>query len=126
LILSRVAARRSGGKGRWVGDLAADDAYGAQELDPVGVDVGFGGGPADQGADRVVGQQVAVDLGAHHVRALGPQDLARAAQVGLDLLVSGLVLPPLVIGLRQLRRRGGGGVGDGGDQRDQERVKSSV
>jgi len=92
LIFARVAARRSGGKGRRVSDLAADDAHGAQELDPVGVDVGFGGGPADQRADRVVGQQVAVDLLADRVRLLGSQDLARSAQVGLELLVAGLVL----------------------------------
>ena len=34
----------AGGKGRRVGDPAADDAHGSQELDPVGVDVGLGGG----------------------------------------------------------------------------------
>jgi hypothetical protein len=45
----------SGGKGR-VGDPAADDTHRAQELDPVGVDVGLSGRLADQGADRVVSQ----------------------------------------------------------------------
>ena len=59
-----------GGKGRRVGDLAADEADGAQEFDSVGVDVGFGGGLADQGADGVVGEQLAVDFLAHHVRAV--------------------------------------------------------
>ena len=44
------------GKSR-VGDPAADDADGALELDAVRVDAGRGGGGADQGADRVVGEQ---------------------------------------------------------------------
>jgi hypothetical protein len=50
---TRTAARMrcccSGGKGRRVGGPAADDADGALEFDPVGVDAGFGGGLADQG-----------------------------------------------------------------------------
>src|SRR5258708_40340882 len=61
-------SRWSGGKGR-VSGPAADDADGAQEFDPVGVDAGFGGGLADQRRDGVVGEQVAVDLLADHVRA---------------------------------------------------------
>jgi hypothetical protein len=40
--------RWSGGNGRWIVDPAAHDPYGAQEFDSVGVDVGFGGGAADQ------------------------------------------------------------------------------
>ena len=40
----------------------ADNPHGAGEFDPVRVDVRFGGGPADQRADRVMGQQVTVDL----------------------------------------------------------------
>jgi hypothetical protein len=78
----------SGGKGRASGP-AADDADGAQEFHPVGVGVGFGGGPADQRRDGVVGEQVAVDLLADHVRALGPQHRARAAHAGLELIVAG-------------------------------------
>ena len=46
------------GKGRRA-DGPADDADGAGEADPVRVDVGFGGGLADQRADRMVSQQVA-------------------------------------------------------------------
>src|SRR5215831_14032585 len=94
-----IAARRpccwSGGKGR--ADGPADDADGAGELDPVGIDVGFGGGLADQRADRVVGEQVAVDLLADHARAAGPQDPAWAAQVRLELVVAGFVFPPFVV-----------------------------
>jgi hypothetical protein len=78
----------SGGEGRR--GVAADDAQGAGEFDAVGVDAGFGGGGADQGADGVVGQQVAVDFLADHVRAFGPQDAAGAAQGGLELTVGGL------------------------------------
>ena len=44
------------------GGPAADDADGALELDQVWVHSAGGGGLADQGADGVVGQQVAVDL----------------------------------------------------------------
>jgi hypothetical protein len=48
------------GKGRWFGGPAADDADGPLEFDPVWVDARLGRGPADQGADRVAGEQVAV------------------------------------------------------------------
>jgi len=107
------------GKGRRVGDPAADDAHGARELDPVGVDVGFGGRPADQGAERVMGQQVAVDFLADGVGLFRPQDLGGPAEVGFELVVAGLVFPPLVIGLRERGGGGVGGVGDGGEQGDQ-------
>ena len=102
----------------------ADDAEGAGEFDPVGIDVGFGGSPADQGADRVVGQEVAVDLLADHVRAFGAQHLPGPAQVGLDLIIAGLVFPALVVCLRQQRSGGRCHLGDRGDQRDQLAVPS--
>src|ERR1022692_4090892 len=92
---ARMRCRWSGGKGRRVRGPAADDADGPFELDPVRVDAGFGGCPADQGRQGVMGEQVAVDFLADHVRALGPQYPARAAQQGLELGVPGLVLPPL-------------------------------
>src|SRR5258708_27498644 len=88
---ARTRWRWSGGKSR-VSGPAADDADGALELDPVGVDAGGGGGCADQGADRVGGEQVAPDLLPHHVRRLRAQYLPRAAEIGLELLVPGLVL----------------------------------
>src|SRR6266704_3532935 len=100
MTLARMPPRWSGGKGRRVSGPAADDADGPLELDPVRVDAGLGGGPADQGADRVVGEQVAVDFLADHVRALGPQHPPGAAQVCLELGVPGLVFPPLVVRLR--------------------------
>jgi hypothetical protein len=59
MTVARMRSRWSGGKGRRVSGPAADDPDGALEFDPVGVDGGFGGGPADQGADRAVGEQVA-------------------------------------------------------------------
>src|SRR5215831_18733975 len=96
LTSARMRSCCSGGKGRRVGGAAADDADGALELDPVGIDARFGGRLADQGTDRVVGEEVAVDFLADHVRALGPQHLPGAAQVGLELGVPGFVLPPLM------------------------------
>src|SRR6516162_4834588 len=92
----RMRRRWSGGKSR-VGDPAADGADGPLEPDPVRVDAGRGGGGADQGADRVVGQEVAPDLLLDHVRGLRPQDPPGAAQEGLELRVGGLMLPSLVI-----------------------------
>src|SRR5712691_419277 len=94
---SRTRCCPSGGKSR-AGGPAADDADGSLELDPVGVDAGRGGGGADQGADRVVGQQVAPDLLFRQVRRLRAQDFPRAAEVGLELPVPGLAFPALVIG----------------------------
>jgi hypothetical protein len=82
------------GKGRVCGP-AADDADGAQELDPAGVDAGFGGGLADQRRDGVVDEQVAVDLLADHVRAFGRQYRAGAAQAGFELVIAGFLFPPL-------------------------------
>src|ERR1700677_3227129 len=112
---ARIRPRWSGGKSR-VSGPAADDADGALELDPVRVDAGVRGGCADQGADRVVGEQVSPDLLPDHVRGLRAQYLPRAAEAGLELLVPGLALPPLVVAAGE---DGGGGVrelGDGGDQ----------
>jgi hypothetical protein len=73
-----------------------------------------------------VGQQVAVDLLADRVRLFGPQDSARPAQVGLELVVAGFVLPPLVVGLGELFGGGLFRVGDGGDQLDQLAVPVST
>src|SRR6266498_786469 len=121
-MLAMIAARRpswwSGGKGRRAGG-AADDADGAGELVPVRIDVRFGGGLADQRADRVMGEQVAVYFLADHVRAFGPQHAARASQVGFELVISGFVLPAFVVCLRKQPGRRHGEFGEGGDQRDQ-------
>src|SRR5918997_6201935 len=80
----------SGGKGRRT-DGPAEDADGAGELDSVRVDVGLGGGLADQGADRIMGEQVAVDLLADHGRAFGPQHFGGSTQMRFELVVAGLV-----------------------------------
>ncbi len=109
-----------------VGGPAADDADGAQEFHPVGVDIGFGGSAADQGRDGVVGEQLTVDLLADHVRALGPQYRTGAAQAGLELIVAGVLFPALAVGLGQFLRGGGRGVGDGGDQGDQLAAATAV
>src|ERR1035438_7645636 len=117
MMRSRVRWRWSGGKSRAVGP-AADDADGSLELDPVRVDAGRGGGGADQGADGVVGEQVAPDLLPHHVRGFGAQYLPRAAEIGLELPVPGLVLPSLVVAAGEDGRGGVRELGDGGGQGD--------
>src|ERR1700759_4277376 len=100
-MTSGVARRwRSGGKGR-AGGLATDDADGALELDAVRVDVCLGGSLADQGAEGEMREQVAVDFLPSHVRGLRAQLPAGPAQVRLQLPVPALVLPSLVVGLRQ-------------------------
>src|SRR5262249_979441 len=99
MIAAKDRRAWSGGKGRVCGP-AADDADGAQELDPVRVDVGFGGRPADQRRAGVIGARVAVDFLEDHGRALGPQPRAGPAQAGFELIIAGLLLPPLAVGLR--------------------------
>ncbi len=64
----RAAARCSGGKGRLVGDLAADYPQGADERDPVWVEAGGFGHLVDQGSDGVEDEQVGVDLLDDHLR----------------------------------------------------------
>src|SRR5260221_361022 len=59
MTAARMRSWCSGGKGRRVGGPAADDADGALELDPVGVDAGLGGGFADQGGYGPAGGRVA-------------------------------------------------------------------
>src|SRR5690348_10355073 len=99
MIAARDRRAWSGGKGR-VSGPAADDADSAQEFDPVRVDVGFGGRLADQARDGVVGEQVAIDFLADHVRAFGPQHRTGPAQARLELIVAGFLLPALAVGLR--------------------------
>src|SRR5215470_2996767 len=101
----RSACWRSGGKGR--ADGPADGLDGALELDPVGVDAGGGGGGADQGADGVVGQQVAPYFLLDHVRGLRAQHLRGPGRVRLDLAVRPLVLPALAVGPGERGGRGG-------------------
>lgn len=64
----RADARCSGGKGRLVGDLAADHSQGADERDPVWVEVGGLGHLVDQGSDGVEDEQVGIDLLDDHLR----------------------------------------------------------
>jgi len=76
MTLARVQAWCSGGKGRRVGDPAADDARGARELDPVGVDVGSVAARQIRALRGVMGQQVAVDFLADGVRLFNRRILA--------------------------------------------------
>ena len=59
---AKAAARRSGGKGRLRGHLAAHEAEGAGKGEPIGVGVDVLRGCVHERADRVVDQQVAPDL----------------------------------------------------------------
>jgi hypothetical protein len=78
--------RREGGKGRLGGDLAADDAQGAGEGEPVGVEFGLVGSFGHELADGVVGDQQPVEFLQDEVRGAGAQDRGGAALVGLDLV----------------------------------------
>src|SRR5882724_11649129 len=89
----------SGGKGRRLRETTAHEADGALEFHPVGIDVSLGGGAADQRADRVMGEQIAIELLADHVRALRTQHPPRPPQIALELPVPCLILPPLMVGL---------------------------
>src|SRR5271155_4975063 len=63
-------------------------------------------------------EQVAVDLLADHVLALGPQHLPGASQGPLELGIPGFMLPPSVVCLRQQRRWGCCHLSDRSDQGD--------
>jgi hypothetical protein len=66
-------ARREGGKGRLGGDLAAGDAQGAGEGEPVGIQAVLGGGRGSSGPDGVVDEQEAPCLLLDAGRGLRPQ-----------------------------------------------------
>ncbi len=69
MVVSAIAlVKRSGGKGRLVSDLAADDPQRGQKLDPVRVEFLRLNSSVDQGSDSVVHKQVGVDLLGDHVR----------------------------------------------------------
>src|SRR5450755_1623151 len=97
LSRSRISAKtaavatdmRSGGKGRRLTGLTADEADSADEADLVGVAAGFISSPAHQLPDRVVGQQDSPHLLFGEFRGLGAEDPAGCAQVRLDLIQPG-------------------------------------
>ena len=84
------------------GGGAADQAERFGEGDPVWVQVGGCGRLGGQRADRVVDDQIGPDFLIDQVRQPGAQDPAGAAQVCLELVVSGFFLPPLVVAGGQL------------------------
>jgi len=67
VVSMMAAANCSGGKGRLVGDLAADHSDRAHEGDPVWVEFFGFDGSVDQGSDGVVDEQVGVDLLGDHL-----------------------------------------------------------
>src|SRR5664279_3202553 len=86
----------SGGNVRRPGGGAADQTQGLGERDAVGVQVGGRGRLRDQRADRVVHDQVGVDLLVDQVGQPGPQDLPGAAEMSLELVVPGFLFPSFV------------------------------
>jgi hypothetical protein len=110
--------RREGGKGRLGGDLAADDAEGAGEREPVRVELCLVGGFGHELSDGVVGDEEPVELLQDEVGAAGAEDGGGAALVGLDLVEGEFDFPALVVRGGQV----GGGrvlvVQDAGDEGD--------
>jgi len=80
----------------------------------VGVQVGGRGRLGDQRADRVVHDQVGVDLLVNEVGQPGPQDLPGAAEMSLELVVPGFLFPSFVIGDGQFVGPRVGRLQDGG------------
>ena len=68
VVSMMAAAICSVGKGRLVGDLAADHSDRANERDPVWVEFFGFGGSVDQGSDGVVDEQMGIDLLGDHLR----------------------------------------------------------
>jgi hypothetical protein len=96
-MASAVAqSRREGGKGRLGGDLAADDAQGAGEGEPVRVGLCLVGGLGHELSDGVVGEQEPVELLQDEVGGAGAEDDRGPALVGLDLVEGELSQPPLM------------------------------
>src|SRR4029450_6788969 len=91
------SAQSAGGNGRRPGGGAADQAQGLGEGDPVGVEVGGRGGLRGQRADRVVDDQVGPDLLMDKVGQPRAQPPPGSAQVGLELVVRGFLLPALMV-----------------------------
>src|SRR5664279_3422924 len=87
----------SGGNVRRPGGGAADQTQGLGERDAVGVQVCGRGRLRDQRADRVVHDQVGVDLLVDQVGQPGPEDLPGAAEMSLELVVPGFLFPSFVI-----------------------------
>src|SRR6478609_11231382 len=86
-----LAAQSSGGNVRRPGGGAADQTQGLGERDAVGVQVRGGGCLRDERADRVVHDQIGVDLLVDQVGQPGPQDLPGATQMRLELVVPGFL-----------------------------------
>jgi hypothetical protein len=104
VVAVMARASRRGGKARLAHDLAADHAKGADERDPVGVDLAVQGGLVHELPDGVVDQEHAPHLLLHSFGGLGAQHQTGAALVGLQLIQGALQLPPLGVQRGQLDR----------------------
>ena len=115
------AGRSFGGKGAGIDDPATHDADGVHEGYSVWILPGLVGGLVDQAAHGVVGEHEPVDLLVDEVGRLAAQGGAGPEDVGLDLVVGGLDLPPLVIQRGAVVEKGG----KGGEQRSLQPRSSS-
>src|SRR5436190_479036 len=96
------SAQSAGGNVRRSGGGTADQAQGLGEGDPVRVEVGGGRRSRGQRADRMMDDQVGPDLLMHQIGQPRAQYPPGAAQVGFQLVVRGLLFPPLMVGDGQL------------------------
>ncbi len=92
--------------------------HGVHEGYSVGILPGLAGGLVDQASHGVVGEHEPVDLLVDQVGRLAAQGGAGPEDVGLDLVIGGLDLPPLVVQRRELGGRRGAVVEQGGGEHD--------
>ena len=104
VVSQSASANRSGGKCGLVGHLAAHHTQRGDERDAVRVKLSRLGGSIDERSDRMVDEQVGVDLLDHHLRRLRAQHLASTSLVGLQLVEGALFLPPLAVEPGELER----------------------
>ncbi|WP_239395248.1 hypothetical protein [Frankia sp. CiP3] len=118
--MALVVARASveGGKGRLIGDLAADDVQGSLEGEPVRVDPVGVGGLDHESPDRVVGEEESPELLADHLRGFGAQSRSGREELSFDLFEGQLVFPALLVDGSEFESRGVGRVEDGRDERE--------
>lgn len=91
-MVGRASSQSSGRNARHPDGGTPDDAQGMVETDAIGVDVGGFDAAGDEYGDGVVDGEPGPDLLVDQVGQAGAQHPHWTAQVGLDLVVAGLVL----------------------------------
>jgi len=80
-----------------MGEFSSHDAYGVNEGEPVGVDIGLECGFVHEAADGEMGQQEAVEFLTHEFWSFAAQDDTRPAQVRFEFIQRVFDFPPFVI-----------------------------